>query len=168
MSEWGRTLTSLTTDSTRTLFTSNESGAATMRRTGVPSQCAAQAAAAQVRQGTTGTGRQQPLGGSAEDRGDIPHVVDARPILPLAAFFMGDLRDGLPMVSLFGCLSSTCIPLYPDCAQTLMNWFVLNICRHSAFPPFQLNMQAAFLISAKGFNEKQVGILFFGASWILA
>jgi len=33
--------------------------------------------------------------------------VDARPILPLAAFFMGDLRDGLPMVSriiLFVCL----------------------------------------------------------------
>jgi hypothetical protein len=25
-------------------------------------------------------------------------VLDARPILPKAAFFMGDLRDGLPMV----------------------------------------------------------------------
>jgi hypothetical protein len=29
-----------------------------------------------------------------------PEVVpDARPFLPKAAFFMGDLRDGLPMVS---------------------------------------------------------------------
>ena len=30
---------------------------------------------------------------------DWGEVVDARPILPKAAFFMGDLRDGLPMVS---------------------------------------------------------------------
>ena len=28
-------------------------------------------------------------------------VLDARPILPKAAFFMGDLRDGLSMVSQF-------------------------------------------------------------------
>lgn len=28
-------------------------------------------------------------------------VQDARPILPKAAFFLGDLRDGLPMVSSF-------------------------------------------------------------------
>jgi MFS family permease len=51
---------------------------------------------------------------------------DARPLLPKAAFFMGDLRDGLPM----------------------------------------LNMQAAFLISAKNFSEKQIGGLFlaFGLS----
>ena len=27
--------------------------------------------------------------------------VDARPILPIASFFMGDLRDGLAMVSAF-------------------------------------------------------------------
>lgn len=27
-------------------------------------------------------------------------VSDARPLLPKAAFFMGDLRDGLPMVRL--------------------------------------------------------------------
>ena len=66
---------------------------------------------------------------------DIPHngsagpwteAPDARPLLPRAAFFMGDLRDGLPM----------------------------------------LNMQAAFLISAKDFSEKQIGVLFlaFGLS----
>lgn len=30
---------------------------------------------------------------------DWGEVIDARPILPKAAFFMGDLRDGLPMVS---------------------------------------------------------------------
>ena len=30
-----------------------------------------------------------------------PQVVDARPILPLAAFYMGDLRDGLPMVWIY-------------------------------------------------------------------
>ena len=29
-------------------------------------------------------------------------VPDARPLLPAAAFFMGDLRDGLPMVSRCG------------------------------------------------------------------
>lgn len=29
---------------------------------------------------------------------DYSHVQDARPILPKAAFFMGDLRDGLAMV----------------------------------------------------------------------
>ncbi len=54
-----------------------------------------------------------PCGNSAEDHyGSLPcpqnstsnvdedwgEVVDARPILPKAAFFMGDLRDGLPMV----------------------------------------------------------------------
>jgi hypothetical protein len=55
-----------------------------------------------------------PGGNSTEERhGSLPNphsspsymdedwgeVVDARPILPKAAFFMGDLRDGLPMVS---------------------------------------------------------------------
>eukprot|EP00980_Cylindrotheca_fusiformis_P028105 scaffold22581_cov123-Cylindrotheca_fusiformis.AAC.2 len=51
----------------------------------------------------------------------IPETLqDARPLLPKAAFFMGDLRDGLPM----------------------------------------LNMQAAYLISAKGYSEKQLGALF--------
>lgn len=40
----------------------------------------------------------------SNDEGDVHHdedwgeVIDARPILPKAAFFMGDLRDGLPMV----------------------------------------------------------------------
>ena len=33
-----------------------------------------------------------------DDWSHVPQVVDARPILPLAAFYMGDLRDGLPMV----------------------------------------------------------------------
>jgi hypothetical protein len=33
-------------------------------------------------------------------------VIDARPILPKAAFFMGDLRDGLPMVCVFTLLTS--------------------------------------------------------------
>jgi hypothetical protein len=77
-----------------------------MRRAGVPSTstatvCTAPPATAQLREGTNGSDQQQalPPGGSAEDRSDISHVVDARPILPLAAFFMGDLRDGLPMVS---------------------------------------------------------------------
>ncbi|CAB9514773.1 MFS-type transporter [Seminavis robusta] len=116
-------MTSLT-ESTNTIFASNT----TAPSVAAPTTCAAQAAAAHVRHGSSyGVGPQQPQPqqppGAAEDWGDIhvPQVVDARPILPLAAFYMGDLRDGLPM----------------------------------------LNMQAAFLISAKGFNEKQVGILFF-------
>lgn len=73
---------------------------------GPPTTCAAEAAAAhsaQVRQIQSSSGfqdtndSQQPC--EAEDWSDIPQVVDARPILPLAAFYMGDLRDGLPMVS---------------------------------------------------------------------
>ncbi|KAG7360397.1 major facilitator superfamily transporter [Nitzschia inconspicua] len=55
-----------------------------------------------------------------KEKGASWEAFDARPLLPKAAFFMGDLRDGLPM----------------------------------------LNMQAAFLVSAKNFSEKQVGILF--------
>lgn len=39
--------------------------------------------------------QQAPAVASDEDWGE---VIDARPILPKAAFFMGDLRDGLPMV----------------------------------------------------------------------
>lgn len=30
----------------------------------------------------------------------LDSIVDARPILPIVSFFMGDLRDGLAMVSL--------------------------------------------------------------------
>lgn len=37
---------------------------------------------------------------------DQDHVQDARPILPRAAFFMGDLRDGLPMVRVFVCANN--------------------------------------------------------------
>ena len=68
--------------------------------------CAAQAAAshiAQVRQGQSSPAFQDPHlpqhQQNPDEWGDIPQVVDARPILPLAAFYMGDLRDGLPMVS---------------------------------------------------------------------
>jgi hypothetical protein len=47
-------------------------------------------------------------------------VVDARPILPKAAFFMGDLRDGLSMVSrhnlMFCSCSSPTLP-YPFAAM---------------------------------------------------
>ena len=39
------------------------------------------------------------LGFYQDDWNHINEVQDARPILPLAAFYMGDLRDGLPMVS---------------------------------------------------------------------
>jgi hypothetical protein len=34
-----------------------------------------------------------------EEEWDLQPAPDARPILPKAAFFLGDLRDGLPMVS---------------------------------------------------------------------
>jgi MFS family permease len=66
---------------------------------------------------------------TADEKSPFDGVLDARPILPLAALFMGDLRDGLPM----------------------------------------LNMQGAYLLSAQGFSEKQVGILFlcFGISQFL-
>jgi MFS family permease len=43
---------------------------------------------------------------------------------------------------------------------SLMSCFVIQTSIFLLLLPFQLNMQAAFLISAKGFNEKQVGILF--------
>jgi hypothetical protein len=33
-----------------------------------------------------------------EEEWDLQPAPDARPILPKAAFFLGDLRDGLPMV----------------------------------------------------------------------
>jgi hypothetical protein len=33
-----------------------------------------------------------------EEAWDVQPAPDARPILPKAAFFLGDLRDGLPMV----------------------------------------------------------------------
>ena len=42
-------------------------------------------------------------GGPQPSQDEMPlkkDIEDARPILPLAAFYMGDLRDGLPMVSL--------------------------------------------------------------------
>lgn len=41
-----------------------------------------------------------------EDWDQRCEIVDARPILPRAAFYMGDLRDGLPMVSRSLLLSS--------------------------------------------------------------
>jgi hypothetical protein len=33
-----------------------------------------------------------------EEEWDVQPAPDARPLLPKAAFYMGDLRDGLPMV----------------------------------------------------------------------
>lgn len=60
------------------------------------SACAAEAAANHASE------YHQSHGGPQSPRDDWSHineVVDARPILPIAAFYMGDLRDGLPMVS---------------------------------------------------------------------
>jgi hypothetical protein len=54
--------------------------------------------AAQLPQDYLPSSQQAP---SVEEGSNIRPIVDARPILPLAAFFMGDLRDGLPMVSLY-------------------------------------------------------------------
>jgi MFS family permease len=53
-------------------------------------------------------------------RNTAHQVNDARPLLPKISFFMGDLRDGLPMI----------------------------------------NMQTTFLMSAKGYSERQVGFLY--------
>jgi hypothetical protein len=53
---------------------------------------------------TNGSSRQEHQSTNSNDEDDDYHdedwgeVLDARPILPKAAFFMGDLRDGLPMV----------------------------------------------------------------------
>ena len=80
---------------------------------------------------------------------DWGEVVDARPILPKAAFFMGDLRDGLPMVRL-------------ELNVNVLLAFSIVFHRSTSNPQNrQLNMQAAFLISARSFTEKQVGTLFF-------
>jgi len=53
-----------------------------------------------------------------------PHH-DSRPLLAKASFFLGDLRDGLPMVSIRSCVLKTlfqisnCIPLaqYASCVS---------------------------------------------------
>ena len=84
----------------------NQAAGGAIAVSGPTTTCAAQAAAAhlaQVRQNETSSAFQDPnrpqQPKNEEDWSDIPQVVDARPILPLAAFYMGDLRDGLPMVS---------------------------------------------------------------------
>jgi hypothetical protein len=41
---------------------------------------------------------QHPPGAGEVSAQELWEVPDARPLLPKAAFFMGDLRDGLPMV----------------------------------------------------------------------
>jgi hypothetical protein len=41
----------------------------------------------------------EPTESFGEEAWDVIPAMDARPILPKAAFFLGDLRDGLPMVS---------------------------------------------------------------------
>ena len=102
-------MTSPTTDSTRTLFVSNRSGGDGLVRGGVPCTsrgpvCAASAAATQVPK--EGGYFPQTMLEQGRDKGDSSHIVDARPILPLAAFFLGDLRDGLPMVRI-RCSSTT-------------------------------------------------------------
>jgi len=97
-------------------------------------------------------------------------VLDARPILPKAAFFLGDLRDGLPMVRNSKSNHIESHPLRsPNLLSVLclLNYFVsrcLSPTRaHALFLSFsldpQLNMEAAFLISTKQFDEKQVGAL---------
>jgi hypothetical protein len=40
-----------------------------------------------------------PVHGNNVEKNGYTALHDARPILPKIAFFLGDLRDGLPMVS---------------------------------------------------------------------
>jgi hypothetical protein len=73
-------------------------------------------------------------------------VVDARPILPKAAFFMGDLRDGLSMVSInhptFYCYSCHILAAMLNCfmiCRTARNVEFVSLSR------FTLHASAHFL-----------------------
>lgn len=61
---------------------------------------------------------------SSFDEENWEQVQDARPILPNAAFFMGDLRDGLPMVRRAALLIMT-VPF------SLVSWLNASSCRLS-------------------------------------
>ena len=70
----------------------------------------------------------------------------SRRLLNLVALFLGELRDGLTMVgrSLLFLLSKK------------FTHFNKNFGRLR-----QINMQSAFLLTSKGYTEKQCGVLFF-------
>ena len=57
----------------------------------------------------------------------IGPFIDARPILPKAAFFLGDLRDGLSMVS---SKRNTCDDIHCSVDKTCLS------CRFLSRPPF--------------------------------
>ena len=87
---------------------------------------------------------------------------DARPLLPKVSFFLGDLRDGLPMVRLF--------MFFVGHGHSEKRPFYSPALTHTFFQTIkQLNMQAVFLLSSREYTEKQIGVLFlmFGLSQFL-